>query len=145
MKNNINFSQLFESAKAAGEMLQEKASAAGKAAADKTLQSAEKWLEEFPKIESYGLQVVHFSTSLGLNPAVEVQLMGTHADFPLTRLDQILAENKASSLCGMVFGAVKTAYKLYDKVATERKDPLLIGIRLSLSPEISVNIGRPLR
>ncbi len=74
---------------------------------------------------------------------LEVELTGSHTDFPLEKLADILAENKSGSLTGMMFNAVKTAYRLHKKVAQTPEEPLIVKIRLSLSPEISVFVGRP--
>ncbi len=141
MKDKLN--TLFEMAQSAGSNIREKAAAAGQAALDNTVQAIEKWLEEFPKIESYGLQVTAFSFTMGLAPSLEVELTGSHADFPPEKLTDILAENKPGSLTGMIFNAVKTAYRLHKKVAQTPEEPLIVKIRLSLSPEISVFVGRP--
>lgn len=137
------FNSLFETAKTAGAALREKAVAAGQAAMDGTVQSIEKWLEEFPKIEAYGLQVTNFAFSMGLAPSLEVELTGNQRSFPPEKLAEILAENKSGSLTGMVFAAVKTAYRLHRKIATAPEELLVVKIRLSLSPEISVFIGKP--
>jgi hypothetical protein len=141
MKDSI--SSLFESAKNAGAFIKEKAAAASQATMDSILHSIEKWLEEFPKIESYGLQIRNFGFIMGLSPALEVEMVGSKDSFPPERLNEIIAENKSTSLTGMIFSAIRTTYKLHAKVAQEPEDPLIIKIRLSISPEIAVYIGRP--
>jgi hypothetical protein len=141
MKDHLN--SLFESAKNAGSMLKEKAAAAGQATMESVVQAIEKWLEEFPRIESYGLQVRTFGFTMGLNPSLEVEMTGSHTSFPPEKITAILKENKAGSLTSMVFTAIKTTYKLHTKIANTPEDPLIIKIRLALSPEIAVFIGRP--
>lgn len=118
------------------------ASEASQAALDNTLLAIEKWLEEFPKIESYGLQISSFSFIMRLSPSLEVEMKGNHEDFPVERLDAIIAENKKTSLTGMLFTAIRTAYRLHAKIAAKPEDLLLLKMRLSLSPEISVFIGK---
>lgn len=137
------FKSLLESAMSTGSKLQEKASAVGQAAVDNTVQAIEKWLEEFPKIESYGLKVTNFSFVMKISPSLEVEMRGKHSSFPPERLAEILAENKSGSLTGMIFTAIKTTYRLHAKVSTTCDDPLIVKIRLSLSPEIAVFIGAP--
>lgn len=141
MKDKLN--SLLESAKNTGAVLREKAVAAGQAAMDSTVQAIEKWLEEFPKIESHGLQVSNFAFSMGLAPSLEVEMTGSHFSFSAEKLSEILSENKSGSLTWMVFNAVKTAYRLHRKIAKTREEPLIVKIRLSLSPEISVFVGQP--
>ena len=137
------FSTFFDAAKDVGEKIREKASNLSQAAVDNTIQAIEKWLEEFPRIEAYGLQIATFSFNVGLSPSLEVEMRGVRADFPSERLAQIIAENKSGSLTAMVFGAVKTAYRLHGKISQTPDEALFVRIRLSISPEISVFIGRP--
>ena len=141
MKEHLN--ALFESAKLTGAALKEKANAVGQAAADSVIAAIEKWLEEFPKIEAYGLQIRTFGFTMGLSPSLEVEMVGSHADFTPERLAAILQENKSGSLTGMIFNSVKTTYKLHAKITPVPEDPLIIRIKLALSPEIAVFIGRP--
>ena len=137
------FKSFLDSAKSTGSMFQEKASTLGQAAVDNTVQTIEKWLEEFPKIESYDLKVTNFSFVMRISPSLEVELRGKHESFSPERLVQILAENKSSSLTGMIFTAVKTTYRLHNKIASTKDDPLIVKIRLAISPEIAVFIGAP--
>ena len=134
------FSSFFENASS---MLREKAADAGQAAWDKTIQAIEKWLEEFPKLEGYGLRVSNFGFVVGISPALEVELQGEHANFSTERLNKILAENKTTSLTGMVFNAVRTAYRLHAKIAKAPSEHLTVRLRLAITPEISVFLGKP--
>ena len=77
-----------------------------------------------------------------LSPSLEVELKGNHEHFSIDRLDAIIKENKSTSLTGMVFTSIRTAYRLHSKIARQPEDLLLVKIRLSLSPEISVFIGK---
>ncbi|MCY7330500.1 MAG: hypothetical protein LH618_18260 [Saprospiraceae bacterium] len=78
------FSNFFENASS---MLREKAADAGQAAWDKTMQAIEKWLEEFPRLEAYGLRVSNFGFVVGISPALEVELQGEHSSFPVGAAD----------------------------------------------------------
>lgn len=127
----------------AGSLLRDKAAGAGQAAWDKTLQAIEKWLEEFPRLEAYGLRVSNFGFVVGISPALEVELQGEHADFPADRLTAILAENKSTSLVGMIFKTVRTAYRLHAKIAKVPSEQLTVRLRLAIAPEISVFLGKP--
>jgi ParB-like chromosome segregation protein Spo0J len=137
------WSTFFESAQGAGTFLKQKAAGVSQAALERTISAIEKWLEEFPKIEGYGLQVTNFAFVMGLSPALEVELSSSHVNFPPEKLAEILAAHKSGSLTGMVFSAIKTAYRLHAKIAQTLEEPLIVKIRLSLSPEISVFVGKP--
>jgi hypothetical protein len=139
---NEKWNALFETVKSTGANLKDMVAEKGQAAMDSTIEAIEKWLEEFPKIESYGLSISSFSFIMRLSPSLEVELRGNHEDFPIERLDQIIKENKATSLSNMVFTSIRTAYRLHAKIAKQPEDLLLVKIRLSLSPEISVFIGK---
>jgi hypothetical protein len=139
MKEQLN--TLLETARNAGAAIKEKAVGVGQSAVDSTVEAIERWLEEFPRIESYGLKISSFSFIMRLSPSLDVELRGKHAAFTRERLDEILAENKSTSLTGMVFAAIRTAYRLHGKIASKPQDPIIVKIRLSLSPEISVFIG----
>jgi hypothetical protein len=141
MKEQLN--SLFETAKNAGSFIREKAAAAGQATMEGIMGSIEKWLEEFPKIEGYGLQIRNFGFTVAISPCLEVEMIGSRQDFPDERLNEIIAENRSTSLAGMVFSTVRTTYRLHGKVAQVPDDMLIVKIRLSISPEISVYIGRP--
>ena len=134
------FRNIFENA---GSLLREKAAGAGQAAWDSTLRAIEKWLEEFPVLEAYGLRVSNFGFVVGISPALEVELQGEHADFRPARLAIILGENKSTSLVGMIFSAVRTAYRLHAKIAKEPSEQLTVRLRLAIAPEISVFLGKP--
>jgi hypothetical protein len=138
-----HFDALIQTAKDTGAKLKEKAAETGMTTVDNVVAAIEKWLVEFPKIESYGLRVMNFSFVMSLSPSLEVELLGNQKDFPPEKLDQIIEENKAGSLTGMIFKAVRTAYKLHRKIAEKPDEILIIKIRLSFSPEISVYIGKP--
>ena len=135
------FNTLIETARNAGSAIREKATEVGQNAVDGTIAAIEKWLEEFPRIESYGLKISSFSFIMRLSPSLDVEMRGKHASFSRERLDEIIAENKSTSLTGMVFSAIRTAYRLHGKIASKPQDPIIVKIRLSLSPEISVFIG----
>lgn len=138
------FNQLLDDAKSAGNKIKEKASEIGQAASDKVVTTMEHWLEEFPRIESYGLKISSFSFIMAISPKIEIEMIGSHADFSAKRLDEIIAELNGSSLSAMIFKAIRTTYSLHRKVAQELEDPLIVKIRLSITPEVSVFIGRPM-
>lgn len=141
MMDKIN--AFFESARDTGTKLKEKASEVKMATKDSVVNAIEKWLEEFPKIESYGLRVSNFAFVMSLSPSLQVELEGDQTSFPPERLDAIIAENKPSSLTGMIFSSVKTTFKLHRKISQAPGETLIIKIRLGFSPEISVFIGEP--
>ncbi|HMX41138.1 MAG TPA: hypothetical protein PK971_05370 [Saprospiraceae bacterium] len=132
---------LIETAMSAGATLREKAAGVGQSAVEGTLEAIERWLEEIPRIEGYGLKVSSFTFVMRLSPSLDIEMRGKQADFSAARLDHIVAQQKTASLSGMVFTAMRTAYRLHSKVALAPHEDVVVKMRLSLSPEISVIIG----
>lgn len=116
----------------------------GDSAKEKTYRLIEEWLKIFPKLEIYGLQITSFSLGVALSPSLEVELKGDHENFPTARIDEILDENKGSAAMYSVFNTIKMAYNLHRQTYANLEDPLIVKIRIRLSPEIKVYIGKPI-
>lgn len=128
----------------AGDAIKEQTSQISEGAKEKTYQLIEEWLKIFPKLEIYGLQITSFGLHVAISPALEVELVGEHKKFTTERIQQILAENKDSAALTSVFTTIKTAYSLHRKTYADLRDPLIVKIRVRISPEINVIIGEPL-
>lgn len=126
------------------ETMQEQASSFGTGAKEKSYQIIEDWLQIFPKLEIYKLEITSFSLGVAISPSLEVELLGNHEDFTQERLQQILAENKGNTGISLVFNTIKTAYSLHRKTYAEVKPPLIVKIKIRISPEVRVFIGEPL-
>ncbi|MEN0003726.1 MAG: hypothetical protein AAF798_06270 [Bacteroidota bacterium] len=128
----------------AGDVLKEQASQFGEGAKEKSYQLIEEWLAVFPQLEVYGLEITSFALGVGLNPSVEVEFKGTHENFSRERLREILAENKGKAAVTSVFTTIRTAYNMHRKIYASLNDPLIVKIKVRLSPEIKVFIGEPI-
>ncbi|MCB9276217.1 MAG: hypothetical protein H6564_19400 [Lewinellaceae bacterium] len=124
--------------------LREQAAAFGEGAKEKGFQLIEEWLLIFPKLELYGLEVTSFALGVALSPSLDVELKGKHEDFSRERLEQILAETKSSAALTSVFQTIRTAYMLHRRTMANLNSPLIVKVRIRLSPEIKVYIGKPL-
>ncbi|MCB9264710.1 MAG: hypothetical protein H6558_06785 [Lewinellaceae bacterium] len=127
----------------ASETLREQAANLGEGAKEKTYQLIEEWLQVFPKLEIYGLEMTSFSLAVALSPALEVELKGAHEKFPKERLDEIIQENRRNAALVSVFTTIRTTYNLHRRTYANLNDPLIVKIRIRLSPEIKVYIGKP--
>ena len=128
----------------ASDMLREQASHLGEGAREKSYQLIEEWLQIFPKLEVYGLEINSFSLSVALSPALEVELLGKHEDFTTERLRRITEDNRDSTALVSVLNTIKTTYAFHRKIYGNLKEPLIVKIRIRLSPEIKVFIGKPM-
>lgn len=128
----------------ASDLLREQAGVLGSSAREKSYQIIEDWLQIFPALELYGLQITSFSLGVAINPSVEVELTGSHSDFSTERLHEILADCKGSTGLTSVFSTIKTTYGLHRRTAASLREPLIVKIRIRLSPEIRVYIGEPI-
>ncbi|MCB0546587.1 MAG: hypothetical protein KDD19_03310 [Phaeodactylibacter sp.] len=127
----------------ASEVLREQAANLGEGAKEKTYQLIEEWLQVFPKLEIYGLEITSFSLAVALSPALEVELKGSHEKFSKERLDEIVHEVRKSPALSSVFTTIRTTYSLHRRTYASLSDPLIVRIRIRLSPEIKVYIGKP--
>jgi len=128
----------------ASETLRQQANQFGEGAKEKSYQLIEEWLQIFPRLELYGLQINSFALSVALSPALEVELVGAHKDFRAERLDEIVQEVKSNAALTSVFTTIRTTYNLHRRTYGDLNDPLIVKIRVRLSPEIKVYIGTPL-
>ncbi|MCI5083824.1 MAG: hypothetical protein MRY78_19150 [Saprospiraceae bacterium] len=128
----------------ASDIIKDQASNISEGAKERSYKLIEEWLEVFPKLEIYGLEITSFAMGVGLNPSLEVELKGNHKDFGPERLEKILEENKTNTTVSSVFKTIKTTYKLHRRIYATLSDPLIVQVKIRLSPEIKVFIGQPL-
>lgn len=128
----------------ASDVVKEQTNSLSEGAKEKTYQLIDEWLQIFPKLEIYGLEITSFGLSVAFSPALEVELVGDHKKFSQERIQEILQENKNSAALTSVFTTIKTAYTLHRKTYANLRDPLIIKIKVKITPEINVIIGEPL-
>ena len=128
----------------AGELLKDQASSIGEGAKERSYQLIDDWLQVFPQLELYGLEITSFALSVAISPSVEVELVSKHENFTKERLDQIIAENKGKATILSVFNTIKTTYQFHRKIYANLREPLIVKIRIRLSPEIQVFVGEPI-
>jgi hypothetical protein len=81
---------------------------------------------------------------LGLSPSLEVELTGSVGACTTERLDEILSEKDQNSTVKWIFQAIRTTVVLHSKANASHIEPLIVKIRVRLSPEIQVFVGRPM-
>src|SRR5690606_11705594 len=79
----------------------------GDAAKDKTIALIEGWLEVFPILESMGLHITNFGITLGISPAMEVELSGPPGLFDEGRLETLREQYQSDSRVSIVLRAIK--------------------------------------
>ncbi|MFN7117921.1 MAG: hypothetical protein ACK4TA_14060 [Saprospiraceae bacterium] len=121
--------------------IQEQASSLGENAKEKGYQIIDEWLQIFPKLEVYKLNITSFSLGVAISPYLDVELVGKHEDFTKERLQQILAEVRSNAALSLVFNTISTTYALHRKTYATLRDPLIVRIRIKLAPEVRVTIG----
>jgi len=128
----------------ASSFIKDQASNIGDSAKEKAYALIHEWMSVFPKLEEYGLEMSSFALSIAISPAVEVEMTGLHEQFTMERIDEILKECKQKPALQSVFTTIKSTYSLYDRMGKPYTDPLILKIRIRISPEIRVYIGLPL-
>lgn len=142
-KQSVMIDKIKQALQEAGDMLKDQASSIGEGAKEKSYRLIDDWLKVFPQLEVYGLEITSFSLSVAISPALEVELVSKHEKFPKERLDQIIAENKGKAALLSVFTTIRTTYQLHRRIYATLREPLIVKIRIRLSPEIRVFIGEP--
>ena len=137
------FDKIKQTINTAGETLKEQAASLGEAAKAKGFQIIEGWISTLPKLEAYGFKTIYFSMAVSINPTLEVEMQSVFQDFPLGRVEAILAENKRSGPVNLVFTALKTTILLHEKARIDPLNPLTVRITVRLSPEVRVSLGQP--
>ena len=128
----------------ATDMLKEQASNIGEGAKEKSYQLIEDWLQIFPRLQQYGLRVNSFALQVAISPALEAELVGHHVEFSMDSLDAILNSCKGNPALTSVFTAIRTTYLLHSKTNLPLIEPLIVRIRIKLTPEIKVYLGKAL-
>ena len=112
---------------------------------EKTYLLFEDWLKIFPNLENHGLTMTSFGLSMGISPALDVELRGKAKAFTVEKLEKILEECKGNNALTSVFKAIKSTYELHRKTGTEGKfDALLIKLSVKITPEVKVYLGTPM-
>lgn len=128
----------------AGDTLREQTNNLGSGAKEKAFQVIEDWLKVFPQLAAMGLEVKSFAMGIAISPSLEVDLLGKHEDFSIEKVDAILQGNTADTGLRTVLSAIKTTYKLHQRIDAPLEDPLIVKVRIKLSPEVKVFLGEPL-
>lgn len=119
------------------------ADSVGEGARGKTNQIIEDWLHIFPQLAEYGLAITSFSMGLAISPSLNVELLGSHADWEEAAIQQRLAAHKGETAITMVLTTIRTAYRLQKQTKAELRDPLILKIIIKITPEVRVVLGQP--
>lgn len=112
-------------------------------ARDRSLKLIEDWLEIFPQLSQYGLEITSFSMGLALSPSLNVELVGAHEDWSEEAIAERLKVHKGETSITMVLTTIRTAYRLQKKTKAVLKDPLILKIIVKVPPEVRVVLGQP--
>lgn len=118
-------------------------SSIGEGTKEKTLTIIEDWLEIFPQLAEYGLEITSFSMGLAISPSLNVELLGEHGNWSDEAIAERLANHKGEHAITTVLSAVRTAYRLQRKTKAPLRDPLILKIIVKISPEVRVVLGQP--
>jgi len=129
---------------AARQSVSDLAGSVGDGAREKTLQMIEDWLEIFPQLAEYGLEMTSFSMGLAISPSLNVELLGSHEDWSDESIAERLENHKGETSITMVLSTIRTAYRLHKKTNAQLRDPLILKIIVRISPEVRVVLGQPL-
>jgi len=112
-------------------------------AKEKTLTIIEDWLEIFPQLAEYGLEITSFSMGLAISPSLNVELLGSHANWSDEAIARRLTGHKGEHAITTVLSTIRTAYRLQRQTKAPLRDPLILKITVKISPEVRVVLGQP--
>ncbi len=128
---------------ASGTLLQQ-ADQLGKGARERAEELIEDWVAIFPLLEKEGLTISSFAMGLSINPSLEVEFAGKHEDFTFQRLDYLAHKYRTNTLVISVLKTIRTAYRLHERMSSPLHEPLIVQIKIRLSPEVKVYLGKPI-
>ena len=124
-------------------MVKEQAATLSDSAKEKGYRLIEDWITVLPKFEEMGFEITSFAVGISISPTLEVEMTAMHNQFPMKKIEEILAEHKTSTPISLVFNTIKTTYNLHNRAKCSLKEPLIVKIRVKLPPEIKVFLGMP--
>ena len=128
----------------ASDALKEQAQNVSDSLKEKSYALIEDWIKIFPSLENYGLKITSFGLSMGINPALNVELRGEIENFNTERLIQIIDENKGNQPLTTVFKAIKTTFDWHKRTRSEGEfDAVVLKLSVKLAPEVMVYLGTP--
>ncbi|NJB85770.1 hypothetical protein GGR26_001515 [Lewinella marina] len=120
------------------------ATSVGEGTREKTAKLLEDWLQIFPILSGYGLEITSFSMTLGLSPALNVELLGKHGDWTEESIQERMTAHRGDTALTTVFTAIRTAYRLQRQTKAPLRDPLILKIIVRITPEVRVVLGQPI-
>ena len=120
------------------------ASSVGEGTRERTNKLIEDWLDIFPVLEGYGLDITSFAMTLAISPSLNVELLGRHADWTEETISRLMTIHKGEVALMTVFTGIRTAYRLQRRTKAKLRDPLILKVVVRITPEVSVVLGRPL-
>ena len=119
------------------------ANTVGEGTRERTNKLIEDWLDIFPTLSGYGLEITSFAMTLALSPSLNVELLGSHDNWTEEAISQRMAEHKGETALMMVFTAIRTAYRLQRQTKASLRDPLILKVIVRITPEVKVVLGQP--
>ena len=128
----------------ASEVIKEKASNLGQEAKEKSSKLMDDWLGVFPELVSYGFEMTSFSVGFAISPSIDVELKGDPEQFSIERLEELIAQNEGEKTLNYVLASIRSARNLHARMDTDLKSPLILKIKVKITPEIKVYFGTPM-
>lgn len=116
----------------------------GEGARERSLELIEDWLEIFPQLAQYGLDITSFSMGLAISPSLNVELLGAHENWSDEAIAERLKAHKGETAITMVLTTIRTAYRLQQKTKAELRDPLILKVIVKVPPQVRVVLGQPI-
>jgi len=126
-----------------GVILSEQASNLSGSAKEKGYGFIEDWVTSLKRFEELGFEITSFGVGASITPSAEVEMVASHTTFPPERIDKIIEIEKITTPISLVFSTIRTTYNLHKTAGCKLEEPLIVKIKVKLSPEINVILGMP--
>lgn len=136
--------KIWKSIQEASGTIMQQADQFGKGAKEKAYELIGQWIAIFPLLESEGLSINSFAMGYSISPTLEVEFVGAHKDFTPDRLEALIQQYRNNALMLSVLKTIQTTYGLHKRTQSTIIDPLIVKVKIGISPQVKVYIGKPL-
>jgi hypothetical protein len=126
------------------EEVRNQASNISDSAKEKSMEMIDEWLNIFPKLQSYGMDMSSFAVHLSISPGLDVEMIADRKDFEPEKVRRLLDDNKEVKWLAFVLRTVIMAFDMNDKL--DRREPyekVILKIKVKIPPEVKVILGEP--
>ncbi len=114
----------------------------------KRVEEIDQLMEEFksavPVFTASGFSVANFQIDINTPPSLMIRIVGDITAIDTEALQTYIDENPDKKLMTVVLKGFQTAFKFQEKIAAIGMQYVIVDIKLSITPSITVNFAKAL-